>query len=66
MLLNKTDIQRLATAVSDSSNADNESIDIINSLCDVASVKDRDGHVRTEKDFVNLSILPNNTVNFSC
>ena len=66
MLLNKTDIQRLATAVSDSSNADNESIDIINSLCDVASVKDRDGHVRTEKDFINLSILPNNTCNFSC
>ncbi len=35
-------------------------------MTDVIAIADRDGYIKSEHDFVNLSILPTNRCNFSC
>lgn len=63
------DIRRLGRAaiISDGfSGTDLEALDLLNDITDVVPVSERDGYVRSVKDFINLSILPNNVCNFSC
>lgn len=59
-LFSFNEIRRIATA------ADQEAKDLLNDITDVIPVAKRDGYVRSVKDFINLSILPNNVCNFSC
>ena len=66
LLVTQQEADRIATAISSPGKADDESRTIVDTLCDVVPVKDRDGQIHDEKDFINLSILPNNICNFTC
>lgn len=66
MLINKDEVLRLKKAVSNPSEADAESLDVIKAFSDVVPVHEREGIVKGIADFLNLSILPNNICNFSC
>lgn len=60
------DAGKLAEAMKCPENAEPEVLEIVDALCNVEPVRERDGHVREVSDFINLSILPNNVCNFSC
>ena len=60
------DAGKLAEAMEYPEKAESEVLEIAEALCDVEPVGERDGHVRGVRDFINLSILPNNVCNFSC
>lgn len=64
--VSKKDAQNLAEAIINPGHSDKATIETASTLCDVIPVALRQGHVRNEKDFINLSILPNNICNFSC
>lgn len=59
-------IQELATALKNPQSASEEMREVIKALCDVEPIAKREGIIRSEADFINLSILPNNICNFSC
>ena len=61
-----TQVQQLAAALKNPQMASEEMAEVIEALCNVESVEQREGIVRGELDFINLSVLPNNTCNFSC
>lgn len=46
--------------------ANSELVAMLDELVNVLPVPQRNNYIRTEKDFINLSILPNNICNFSC
>lgn len=62
------DIQQLTLALTnpDDENLEEDYREVAEALTDVVPVIERGGHIRTMKDFVNLSLLPNNICNFSC
>ena len=66
LLLDKSECERIVVAVSSPKNADEEALSIVDALCDVTPVESRDEQIKDERDFINLSILPNNICNFSC
>lgn len=66
LLLDKCEVGRIKTAITSPQEADEEALSIVDTLCDVIPVTMRDNQIRNEKDFINLSILPNNICNFSC
>lgn len=45
---------------------DEEAQELLNDITNVVPVAKRNGYVRSVRDFINLSILPNNVCNFSC
>lgn len=59
-------IQELAAALKNPPSASEEMAEVIKILCDVKPIAMREGNIRGEADFINLSILPNNICNFSC
>ncbi len=60
------DIRELAKASTDRENAGKDYLETLESLTDVVPVVEREGYIRSEADFINLSILPNNVCNFAC
>ena len=66
MLVSDDDVRQLADAIECPDRATAETLEIIDGLCNVTPVWERDNHVRNSNDFINLSILPNNICNFSC
>lgn len=66
LLVTRHEVDRIATAIFSPEKADAESRMIVDTLCDVEPVKDRVGQIHNERDFINLSILPNNICNFTC
>ena len=66
ILVDDNDINQLAAAVACPDQADEETLEILDALTDVVPISHREGIMKTEKDFINLSILPNNTCNFAC
>lgn len=66
MLVDKFEILRLKKAISNPTEADKESLEIIKTLTDVVPIHEREGIVKNVSDFLNISILPNNICNFSC
>lgn len=65
LLLDKEEMTRIKSVVY-GSKFDEETSSIIEALCDVIPVEERENQIHSEKDFINLSILPNNICNFSC
>lgn len=66
LLLDKDDIARIRCAIDRPEFADSETLSIVDALCDIIPVAERENQIRNENDFINLSILPNNICNFSC
>lgn len=66
MLVDKFEILRLKKAISNPTEADTESLEVIKTLTDVIPIHEREGIVKNVSDFLNISILPNNICNFSC
>ena len=66
MLVDKFEIFRLQKAISNPTEADTESLEVIKTLTDVVPIHEREGIVKNVSDFLNISILPNNICNFSC
>ncbi len=62
----REDIESLAMAAENNSEADPAYAETLKSLADVEPVNERQGYIHDEHDFINLSILPNNICNFSC
>lgn len=60
------DLSQLAKAAMGSNDAESDYIESFNTLTKVVQVKNRKGYIHDERDFINLSILPNNVCNFSC
>lgn len=64
--VSESDVEDIANAIVHPQNVSPEINEMVNLLCEGLPVCEREGHVRDEADFVNLSILPNNICNFSC
>lgn len=66
LLLNEEEVVRVKRAIVTPDAADEEALSIVDVLCDVIPLENRNNQIRNERDFINLSILPNNICNFSC
>lgn len=66
LLLNDEEMARVKSAVATPDTTDEEALSIADALCDVVPLEKRNNQIRDERDFINLSILPNNICNFSC
>lgn len=66
LYVNDEQIDGLVKACTDYEASDEEYRVAFNALTDVIPVSERDCHIRNARDFLNLSILPNNKCNFSC
>ncbi|MBO7189929.1 MAG: radical SAM protein [Alistipes sp.] len=66
LLLNEEERTRVKRAIVTPDIADEEALSIVDTLCDVVPIENRNNQIRNENDFINLSILPNNICNFSC
>lgn len=66
LLLNEEERTRVKRAIVTPDIADEEALSIVDALCDVVPIENRNNQIRNENDFINLSILPNNICNFSC
>ncbi len=62
----KSDLHQLASALTNFEDADEELKDIISNLTTFTPISERKEYIRSQNDFINLSILPNNKCNFSC
>ncbi len=61
------DIAALALAAENGGDeGESEYTETLRTLTEVTPVDEREGYVHDERDFVNLSLLPNNTCNFAC
>lgn len=66
MLVGNDDIKAIAAAIESPTMAAEELLEVVHELCETVPVLERPNQVRRIKDFINLSILPNNICNFSC
>ena len=66
MLASDDDLERIIGAIESPGSASDEVAGVVRSLCETTPVSDRENRIRSAKDFINLSILPNNICNFSC
>lgn len=60
------DLEHLNKAVMQVPDAEEEYLDVAESLVSETTPDKRPGYIRRSTDFINLSILPNNVCNFSC
>lgn len=60
------DLERIRKVMDGCVADDTEVRELLNELTAVEPVENRHGYVRTEADFLNLSLLPTNKCNFSC
>ena len=65
-LVDATDLWGLVRVLLSPDEADEEYLQTLRQLTEVPTVSERAGYIRDERDFINLSILPNNICNFSC
>lgn len=65
-LVDATDLWGLVRVLLSPDEADEEYLQTLHQLTEVPTVSERAGYIRDERDFINLSILPNNICNFSC
>ena len=65
-LADVADLRGLARAILSPDEAEEDYLQALHGLTDVLPVSEREGYICDERDFINLSILPNNICNFSC